>query len=74
MSFFWILFPCSLLYSVELESSFYSGFLLIILQRVVFISNFSFPLPTSFPFGNHKVLCYVVRVFPFGKEVHLFPF
>ena len=24
--------------------------------------------------GNHKVLCYVVRPFLFGKEVHLYPF
>ena len=69
-------FVLGCLYSVEWESSFYSGFLLIILQRVVCVcpcppSHFLCPSP--FPFGNHKVLCYVM-LFLFGKEVHLYPF
>ena len=39
----------------------------------MFISAFSFPLATTFHFGNHRVLRYVVKLFLFGKEVHLYP-
>ena len=33
-----------------------------------------FLCPPPFPFGNHKALCYVLRLFLFGKEFHLHPF
>ena len=33
-----------------------------------------FLCPPPFPFGNHMVLRYVMRLFLFGKDVHLYPF
>ena len=54
----------------------YSGFLLIILQRVVSVCSAPpshFLCPPPFPFGNHKVLCYVVRPFLFFKRSSFVP-
>ena len=51
--------------------------MLIILQRVMCVCSSPlshFLCPPTFLFGNHKVFCYAVSLFLFGKQVRLYPF